>query len=589
MLRPISYRATADLIESTAVNLLSYLKQQPLQGTEGGVRSRTVGLMRLMLAATGLCIFALNPETGTTAYARNTYQLTLYFAYAYCVYATLLFALPAAMLRILRLAWLHWIDAAWYILLITPSGGLHSPFLPFFFFAILVASFRYGFAEGMRLTVASVLMLIVIHFFPLLPNAQHPLYPTLVHTASLLILGYLISRWGGWELVQKHQLQLLSEINRMPDPNANAEEVMGNALEHIRNFYGARSCIAVMRMPDTGYVIYKVDSDAAKPKMLGQPLDDGIAAHLLALPPQWSISYASNAKWYLSSSATYYPTESTSKTATQYGEVVTQLLEADSFASAPLYLHDQNIGRLYLTECKPQPDSADMAFLQQLISQITPYIDNIHLLDQIAAAATSSARQQISLDLHDGTIQPYIGLKLGLEALRRKIPDNDAIAAEIDELVRMTGDGIAELRQYVSGLRTRLEEPLMQALQHVANKYREHYAIQVTLDVDPKLKISDRLAAEIFQIVCEGLSNIHRHTNADRATVSLHEADQLIRVQIVNYGGTDQPLTFKPRSITERVAYLNGKVSVEQLEDGGTAVSAEIPSHAKEKHHAIHQ
>ena len=89
------------------MSFLSYLKQQPLQGIEGGVRSRTVGLMRLMLAATGLCIFALNPETGTTAYARNTYQLTLYFAYAYCVYATLLFALPATMLRILRLGWLQ--------------------------------------------------------------------------------------------------------------------------------------------------------------------------------------------------------------------------------------------------------------------------------------------------------------------------------------------------------------------------------------------------------------------------------------------------------------------------------------------------
>jgi signal transduction histidine kinase len=580
------------------VNIFSTIKSKfkPAHGT--GVYARVIPLMRLMLALSGLLIFALNSPQYPSQLAFNFDNFTLYFSCAYCLYAALHCLFPDAMLKVFKLEWLHWIDLVWYLALNSLNGGVDSPFFSFFFFAILVASFRYGFAEGMRVTVACVLLSILSHgllgYNSLLPySAENPVYASIVNSMSLLILGYLIANWGGIEMLQKRQLKLLSEINCMPNTHLNAEQVMGVSLEMIREFYGAQSCLAVMKMPDAAYVMFKVENDVTKPMQLNQTLDSSLAAHLLGLPALWSISYANSAKWHIFTPAAdfsqldYAVTDNSYQKIAQCGEAIASALKTDSFASVPMSLHGEDIGRLYLTNCSTKVGAAGIVFLQQLVNQITPHIENIQLLEKIAVTATSSMRQQISLDLHDTTIQPYIGLKLGLEALRRKIPEGDSIAEELDDLVYMTGEGIAELRQYISSLKERLEKPLMPAIQQVAEKYHYHHGIKVKVHGDSTLKISDSVAVEIHQIVCEALSNIHRHTASKEVTINLYYCLQLLILQVINYGDNIQKFTaFKPRSITERVTNLGGIVKIDHQVNGTTTITAEIPFQHKEIVHA---
>lgn len=505
----------------------------------------------------------------------------------YAIYALLHCMYPSYMHKIIQPTWLHWIDVASYALLIALSGGLASPLFFFFFFAIIVASFRYGYKEGIRVTAACFLIALVIYFSPLNSDVRSALYPALVQKALLLALGFFIASWGGLLVQQKRQLKLLSEVNCMPDPRLSAEQLMGNSLEHIRKFYDAVACLAVMKMPDGSYAIFKVEKDSEKPMLLGQVLDEMIAAHLLAIPPQWSIYYANETEWYMSSLPAYKPRQSSLEVHSNFGEAISQLLEVESFASAPLRLHGQDIGRLYLNNCSHSFDAADMSFLLQLVNQITPRIDNIHLLDKIAAAATSSMRQKISIDLHDSTIQPYIGLKLGLEALRRKIPEGEAIAAEVDDLVKMTAESISDLRQYIGGLKSQLDAPLVPAIMELAKKYLHRHGIEVTVNADTELKVNERLAAEIYQLVCEGLSNIHRHTTAKQAAINLYYQEDQLVIEVVNQDDNTQDFVlFKPRSITERVTHLGGTVSVNRLAGDKTMVTAEIPLNAKDRRHA---
>lgn len=580
------------------MTIFSTIRSKFKPAKNSGVYAQMIPLMRLMLALSSLLIFALNSPDYSSKIIYNFDVFTLYFSCAYCVYAALHCVFPDAMLKVVKLQWLHWIDLTWYVALNSLNGDVDSPFFSFFFFAILVASFRYGFKEGMRVTIACVLLSILTHgvlgyYSPLQHAAENPLYSGLVSTMSLLILGYLIAKWGSVEILQKRQLKLLGEINCMPNTHLSAEQVMGASIEIMREFYGAYTGLAVMKMPDAGYVMFKVESDSTKPMMLSQPIDSSLAAHLLALPPQWSISYINCDKWHVYtpsadfSQLDYAANDTSYQKTSQCGEAIAHLLEADSFASVPMCLHEQDIGRLYLTNCSTKIGAAEIVFLQQLVNQITPHVENIHLLEKIAVTATSSMRQQISLDLHDTTIQPYIGLKLGLEALRRKIPEGGSIAEELDELVYMTGEGIAELRQYVSSLKERLEKPLMPAIQQLAEKYHYHYGIKVKVHGDPELKISDSVAVAIHQIVCEALSNIHRHTTSKQVTVNLYYCLQLLIVQVINYGDTIQKYTaFKPRSITERVTNLGGIVKIDHQADGTTTITAEIPFQSKEILHA---
>jgi signal transduction histidine kinase len=248
------------------------------------------------------------------------------------------------------------------------------------------------------------------------------------------------------------------------------------------------------------------------------------------------------------------------------------------------------------------------AELKQLANETTPQIDHNSLQNTVAATATADAtfdatlamRHKISIDLHDSTIQPYIGLKLGLEALRRKIPDSEAMAAEVDELLNMTTESIAELRQYVGELKSQSKSKakskagasLVSAILEIAQKYQYRHGIEVTVNADSDLKVSENLSTEIYQLVCEGLSNVLRHTTAKQAAVNLRSHQDQLIIEVVNQADSTQKfIHFKPRSMIERVAYLGGIVAVKhsagsKTAAGMTIVTAEIPLQAKDRHHA---
>lgn len=221
------------------------------------------------------------------------------------------------------------------------------------------------------------------------------------------------------------------------------------------------------------------------------------------------------------------------------------------------------------------------------------------------AIAISAMRHKISIDLHDSTIQPYIGLKLGLVALRRKIPDGSAIAAGVDELVVMAEESIAELRQYIVELKSQIKPQikpqinsqlgalLEASILEIAKKYQLRHGIKVAVNIDTKLKLSENLSIEIYQLVCEGLSNIHRHTQAKQAEVNLFCKNNQLVIEVINQEDSAEDfIHFKPCSMTERVTYLGGTIHVKhtisdkptqsntlngKTLNGKTKVTAEIP------------
>jgi signal transduction histidine kinase len=191
------------------------------------------------------------------------------------------------------------------------------------------------------------------------------------------------------------------------------------------------------------------------------------------------------------------------------------------------------------------------------------------------------AGRRLALDLHDGAIQPYIGLQLGLEAVRHKLqtgaPD---VRDEIDRLLHLTRDELAQLRQVVLGLTLDGQgyDGLLRAIQRFCLTFTEATGIQVHLDGSRGISLSNGLAAEVFFIVTEALSNIRRHTQATTASIAFAQEEALLRVQIHNDGTADEDFEpFTPRSITERALALGGEVRIERRHPAHTVVIADIP------------
>src|SRR5574341_192104 len=123
------------------------------------IDARMISPMRLVLAATALLIIYIDPSQPD-----RLVELTYSLLFAYTVYSALILAVSLVAPRLLPLNFLHWLDLVWYVALISASSGTSSIFFIFFFFPVLVASFRWGFAAGLLTTVISAVLFVTIGY-----------------------------------------------------------------------------------------------------------------------------------------------------------------------------------------------------------------------------------------------------------------------------------------------------------------------------------------------------------------------------------------------------------------------------------------
>jgi signal transduction histidine kinase len=204
------------------------------------------------------------------------------------------------------------------------------------------------------------------------------------------------------------------------------------------------------------------------------------------------------------------------------------------------------------------------------------------LVEQLISKAAEHERNSISRDLHDTTIQPYIGIKLALDALYREAGASNAISQRISDLINMAEMTIRDLRLYASTLKDKAAMPgefLVAAVKNQSERFSRFYGVNVDVTSDISPRLQGRLAAEAFQIIAEGLSNILRHTSAKKAFVNILCENAQLLLKIGNETGDEggEPKSFTPRSISERVQVLGGRSFVEQRQGGQTVVHVSIP------------
>jgi signal transduction histidine kinase len=218
-----------------------------------------------------------------------------------------------------------------------------------------------------------------------------------------------------------------------------------------------------------------------------------------------------------------------------------------------------------------------------VIDQVAPVLQSIRVVDRLASDAAEEERRRIARDIHDSVIQPYIGLRLGLWAVREALAagrGSDA-AAQVQRLAELADGEIASLRRYVNGLSESVDgdaQLLPRAVDRFCARFGKATGIEVTVATQLFEQLNDRLAAEIFQMVAEGLSNVRKHSVASRAHVRIAAVDGRLRIDIENDGAPAEARDgFSPRSLTERATALGGRVDVESVSGDHTVLRIDVP------------
>ena len=488
---------------------------------------------------------------------------------AFCSSAGLITADEAASLRIVALARCMLAFAALIVCLVDPALTGHAPRIVlallgvYATYSVALAAAAFG---GRSFVAARAL-----------PWVDAALYSAVawlsgsagaVLFAVLALLGAMIAWWGGYQLAAMRRLQLLKDLLALPNPRLGVDHALNRYLARLRAYFGAEACVLVCAARGTStYRMYRIDaSDAAS--LDPQPLTESSAKVLLALPQQAALVW--NARWRMEGP---YAAECRS---------LANLLEAGSLATVPYSQPGAPDGRLYVAAPRQGFGRAALELLREAALQIGASVDHVAVLEGLMANAAQAERSRISHDIHDTTMQPYVGLKLGLEALQRRLGERSPLAGQVADLVDQCTLAIDDVRGYVARLRGQAQGSpggeLVSALRRQAGRYRRLYGVDVEVRSDAAVKLVDRVAAEAFQIACEGLSNVYRHTQSRRAFIDVRCGERVLALEIGNERNAARPAgRFMPRSITERAAALGGAAEVRLDRVGHDVVRVTIP------------
>lgn len=234
----------------------------------------------------------------------------------------------------------------------------------------------------------------------------------------------------------------------------------------------------------------------------------------------------------------------------------------------------------------------------QLIQQLE---EQVHALDQANRALQNAQRRlitereeerkRLAREIHDEQIQNLLSVCFWLE----KIETNEAINPEIKEELVDIRTSILELVHSLRHICQTLRPPTIDrlglgaAIKSYIYEWSKRTEIEVILNIDTNLgRLPEAIELSVFRIVQEALSNVRRHANASRVEVEVkHTSPRKLALSIFDNGiglTEDFDLSRLPTNghygllgISERVALLGGRLSLQNQVSGGLQIKIEIP------------
>lgn len=196
-------------------------------------------------------------------------------------------------------------------------------------------------------------------------------------------------------------------------------------------------------------------------------------------------------------------------------------------------------------------------------------------------------RTLIAREIHDELGQVLTVLKIQLSLLGNKLnPDQIILKQKVNLLTNLIDQSVESVQKISAKLRpTILDElGLTAAIEWQTEEFEKLTNIKCSI-VLPKddLELSSNKSTAIFRIFQEALTNIARHSEADKVNILLLTDQKNINLEIIDNGkgiSAEQIKDFKSLGIhgmEERAMIFGGQVTFDSISGKGTKVTVEIP------------
>jgi signal transduction histidine kinase len=191
--------------------------------------------------------------------------------------------------------------------------------------------------------------------------------------------------------------------------------------------------------------------------------------------------------------------------------------------------------------------------------------------------AVADERSRVAREIHDGLAQYLFAL---------------ATHASMMELGKVTPESIARVKELAISAQQEARfailalssaagsAPFDAALRRYVEFVTADGAVEVDVDIDQRVRLAPDEQIEVFRIVQEGLGNVRKHANAQRAVVRiwLREGQRVITVADDGSGFEQRPGTPGQglKNIRERASSIAGAASVRSRPGRGTIVEVAL-------------
>ena len=220
---------------------------------------------------------------------------------------------------------------------------------------------------------------------------------------------------------------------------------------------------------------------------------------------------------------------------------------------------------------------------ERLHAQLRAHLKEVRASRARIVEAADQARRGIERDLHDGAQQRLLALSLALE--RARVLNSTAENPRLEDLLKEVSDDLeetqAELRELARGIHPALltDEGLGPAVKSLVRKAQ----IPTRIVSMPWARFPPPVEAAVFFLISEALANAAKHSAATEIAIKAEADKDWLTVEVSDngVGGADAEAGTGLRGLKDRIVSLGGVLQLDSPSQGGTTVSAKIPTSLK--------
>ena len=247
---------------------------------------------------------------------------------------------------------------------------------------------------------------------------------------------------------------------------------------------------------------------------------------------------------------------------------------------------------------------SEIKLSQAIVNQLSMAIENAQLMDlskkhskeleklslQIINAQEDE-RKILAGKLHDVIAQDLTAIKFDLKMCQHTLPDQyTLIRDKLEECEKLATQSLENLRNLTSDLRPPILDHfgLVSTIRWYIDSFKLRTNLKIKVKI-PKLtyKFPPEFETTIYRIIQEGLTNVAKHSQAERASISLYKKGNNVRI-IIQDNGIGFELENLPHvhgfglfRMKENTELLGGKFKIISNKGRGTKLDIALPCEEK--------